>query len=867
MDKLSEKERKYINDNWLSIKSLAEKEGTIKFNESKLNYLAVNYSKYIELTIIKETNILIKIFKNAKVITFKYKSDNEIKEKKELISEPLLIIYFTKHYKMDHPVYTKKENNNEKNISVDLKNCDDIFNDPKINEIFDDRLDLLIKKEEFISYKNKIKIDVSDYYDKFSINQFSHSIKEDKYIESEIREELSKFITELELIEQCIIILAGCEKIGLSFTILQNLKFTNILYINFEEFFELKKTTDKRKYLFSKFFNIFNNYIEYKEFINNYIFNVRGYDNILELIKSYIILIKDNYITKYDSYVYICLDNYDDYLVGNIKLCSKFIEDIYRIIKNITIKIIIIGKGLYISKMLINYFYKPINIENYVLIKHFNTLQLGLEDMIHEYYKNQQVNEIEIYSQKKLSQNPESLLYNLITIKNLSKVIDENYQNELPFQFFTFQKDNDKLKINFKYEDLIDKINKKIRECVAKLNQLDQFSNLSLREQGFILKELIVSLFMNNKTFKNLIFPDNNIIEVNKIYNLEEEDIPKKINKLNLSEGPILIIQKEDGEIFDLGIVIKENDIDYFIAVQIGINIKNSDINNYLSKIKKNEKIILDNIILLTKIKIEELRFIIILDKEYQSKLTKEYTDIYDELLKQKKIQKTQFEQNIKETKRNKMNNFNSNYGIKCCENNNVSYFLFSIKNFKFYQDERIIDNFKVSSFKCIEGFQYFICNEYNLIPLKSKSQVLEENEKQLLLDAMKKILPNLVDIDFSYSIGQKIPLLVATPFNCGILSVTDEIKVFTYYNGQFIHYLLTRNTKDCKLFINQYNQDNKLFNNEYNNDLIKNKYFGKFSFMEKKDEEINNEGDNISYYQNNLRYLQKKRKTENNDN
>ena len=375
MNNLSEQEREIILKNWEIIKSNTEKNKIYESIIDSMPFCSVNYLNFIELNIIKEENIIsINIDKKAKAMKFIYDFKDKTIEKDELISEPNLIPFYTNYFKMQHPVYKVKENENEKetNISVDNSNCNDIFNDPTIKIIFDDRFQLFVNKEEFRRYKKKIKIKVSDYYTNFSNNIFSKLIEDDHYIDCDDRDSLSKFINELENFQN-IIILAGCQKIGLSLTILYNSKFHNTLYMNFEELFELKKASDKRKNVFRRFFDIFDTYEEYKNFINKHIFKIKGYDDILEVILNYIKTIEKNYTKKN---IYICLDNYDDYLVGNTKLSDDYIEKIYKTIKNSKIKIIILGHGLYISKMLIKYFYKPLQIDNYILVKYIINILL-----------------------------------------------------------------------------------------------------------------------------------------------------------------------------------------------------------------------------------------------------------------------------------------------------------------------------------------------------------------------------------------------------------------------------------------------------------------------------------------------------------
>ena len=85
--------------------------------------------------------------------------------------------------------------------------------------------------------------------------------------------------------------------------------------------------------------------------------------------------------------IIIIIDNYDDYLVGNKKLSSDFLDKIYDIIKDSFIKIVFVGRGKFISNLLIDFFYNKSNIKQYILFKYYPTLNLNIENIIHSYYK------------------------------------------------------------------------------------------------------------------------------------------------------------------------------------------------------------------------------------------------------------------------------------------------------------------------------------------------------------------------------------------------------------------------------------------------------------------------------------------------
>jgi len=72
--------------------------------------------------------------------------------------------------------------------------------------------------------------------------------------------EVSYIITDFSDNVKKIIFLIGCQKIGLTLTIKSIFKFAQILYLNLEDLYKLRKTTDKKKYIFYMFCNIFYDY-------------------------------------------------------------------------------------------------------------------------------------------------------------------------------------------------------------------------------------------------------------------------------------------------------------------------------------------------------------------------------------------------------------------------------------------------------------------------------------------------------------------------------------------------------------------------------------------------------------------------------
>ena len=846
METLDDTERTIIKNNWNNMLQNIDIDKSYDIIIDKIVISCIDRSNNIEV-VLKSTDdakkMKIKRFEiSKKARIMKFINDKETNE--ELIYNPSSIHYLTKYYKMEHPVYKQLEVDKSGeilDISVGPSNYEVIFNNSKIDKIYDDKFDYYIKFEEYYNYFNTFEINVSDFYDDSLVNKYSKKINDDKIIYNEEREKLIEFISNLKFANENFIFIIGCQNIGLSFTILQNVKGMNILYLNFEELFKKKKHSDKKKYIFRRLFALFNDYEEYKSFINDKVFKITGYDNILDVIKSLIIslyeLIKENEFNGI-----IVLDNYDDFLVDSLKLTDNYIEDLYSKINKKNIKIIILGRGAFISNLLLNYFYEPKNKPSYILVKYIISLNLNIEKEIHNDNVKNGINEIEDYFKKKYNDNIEYIIYNLIILKNLPYLINKSYHYNIPFQFLKFNNENNNLEIDYQFDDIFDKNKKIIREYIAKLNTLKSFAELQNEKiKGYVFEDLVVSQFINNKAFKNIIFTESNKIEVDEIFKMEKIE-----KKTNLESGAILITQLKNGEVFDFGFIIEKNNIDYFVGGQIGLNKTQSDISKYIIKIQNNEKQIIRNINELTGRNVKEFRFVIIFNKEWQDDLFEKYSGLYEKIKKRKPkekkttskakkkapkkkketenneltgniLKKTNFEKSQEDKEKDKLNHFNSLYGVQYCKNARLSYIFFSNTDFKFYDHENheitVFDVDKLYSIK--KGYEKFIFNEYNLIPFCSENEILTKKEKQLLLNAIKKVNKDIKDIEIKYELGKIAPLLTGTPYYNGILSITRDIKVFTYYDNTFTHFLLKKNK------ISIYPQSGKLFNDEYGKEYI----------------------------------------------
>ena len=234
MEDLSDNERRIIKDNWDEILKNSKQDEPYILKINTINISCISREDDIQIVIIvidksnnSEESKRIKRFeisKKARIMKFKIKEESKEEQKEELIYNPESIDYFTKYYKMQHPVYKNmldKNSGETWDISVGPSNYETIFNDSTITEIYDDQFQSYIKEEEYFNYFAKLEVKVSDYYDDSSLNFYSKIIDDDEILYSKERKELIKFVKDTKYFTENFIFILGCQKIGLSFTILQ----------------------------------------------------------------------------------------------------------------------------------------------------------------------------------------------------------------------------------------------------------------------------------------------------------------------------------------------------------------------------------------------------------------------------------------------------------------------------------------------------------------------------------------------------------------------------------------------------------------------------------------------------------------------
>ena len=711
-----EKFKNIIFNNWDTIKKTIQ---SIKKNETKEINLYENgkieisfYFYYIKIThFFNKTISTYNIEKNSRKINFK-KKEQDIQK---IIFHSDEIIKYCKDLQFVHAVYDEDEKNN---ISVTSSNCESIFFNEKIIEIYDDEFKMNINEKNFNDiHKNKKK--VSELYYNIPNMQISSQINSDYYCNSDERDMLYRNI-QYYIKKNYFVFLTGPQKIGKTITILSYFRDFSMLYLDFNLLFNEGKTKNNiKKIIYYETMNLFkpNQWEEYRIFINDF-FNIKGYDeDIWNLLNKFCeIIVK--YHMKYSYKPIIIIDNYDDLFMKKNRIMDlNILFDLsYKFGKEINF--LISGNGKYINQLIYYYFFpeqKQITPLEYKLyyIKDFH-LKHDEDNKIIYLYKEYD-NGIENYF-KKLYENNEEIIKNIIVSHQLIK-FQKNFNMDflflnIPLQFFIIEeeKKDDKKIItvhyqNEKYQKNFNKIILPyiIEKSIKTLN----CNNHSLK--GILFEGLITGLFECNKLIEGLEFKENNIIEVYEIYNITE----KNENNINYGGSPILIKQKfSQGRDYDLCMIIEYNKIIHGLYIQIGLNKQKSQICKIYNN-SFNRYIELKNSLQqLTGKEINYLDIIFIFDKKQQEN----YYKIYNEY---------ENSQNYENDSKNKLNQIkNKNYiGSYVCEEINIPYLEFSIEDYSLYKNNNKINN--------IDDFFKYIFPVFKEDWVKIKNNLFEENNEE----------------------------------------------------------------------------------------------------------------------------------------
>ena len=231
---------------------------------------------------------------------------------------------------------------------------------------------------------------------------------------------------------------------------------------------------------------------------------------------------------------------------------------------------------------------------------------------------------------------------------------EDNLFDLLPYEYLVFEK-KDHNKISIKFHNNIYKlaVKKRISSSIKDTTLNDFMKNWNNRIIKGIFEEKLLTLFIsyNKLGIQNLIFSEENRLEIYEIYKLKD-NCYKKTNQTLQFDNPIIITQENYmGKNYDLLLLLPSQFgyIAYFI--QIDLNKSKDQIDSIKNDITKNESKYIKGIKELIGYNIVQIKLVFIFDKETQNNSIK--------------------------TK--------SFSGAEFCLNNKILFYLFSCKDYNLY--------------------------------------------------------------------------------------------------------------------------------------------------------------------------------------
>ena len=593
---------------------------------------------------------------------------------------------YIKKLNLIHPTFFNKEK--KKSESIRSEDYEQIFTDESIIEISDDEYASLISKNEFIQFKLRdTSKKISNIYLNIPEDNISQSLNNDTFIEtnerSKVLYKLISFIGGKE--KDKLFWLSGGKKIGKTVTIRYSIIELNLFYFNFKIIKSKNHSSDIKKIIFRECMNLFNDntYNNFYEFFKK-IESIKGYKkNIFDLLLKYCEYINNE---KNIDKPIIILDDYDDIYMDENEIMNENI--INSLLKFSKLKYIICGNGKLINNLAltsltgINDYYK-FNSYNYVIL-YYNDFEIKINNkkvtnLLYEMDKKKCEEEFKRYFEKKYNNNKNELLLKLITFEELIRMnyefkLNDILLNELPIQFFKiiYNKEKNIFYVNYLYEEEINTSNQEIQSLVTKKAEININLDEHLRKlpklEECLFERLIILSIETNSFLKNMFIPNENIIKVEEIYNINENNIDKKENIID--NCPILIKQNKEGAYYDFALIIEKDKKIYGILIQVGLNKKKTDISTIFSYTSLNYETLIKGLNKLIGKNIDFLSLLFIFNKEKQ-----------DNLLKQ-----------LKDNKKNKIKQY-IYIGKEYTKEFFIPYLEFSNKNKQLYLEKNIIDD------------------------------------------------------------------------------------------------------------------------------------------------------------------------------
>ena len=622
------------------------------------------------------------ISKFSRKINFKKLNKNNW----NIVFDEIDIGAYIKKLNLIHPTFFNKEK--KKSESIRSEDYEQIFTDESIIEISDDEYARLISKNEFIQFKLRdTSKKISDIYLNIPEDNISQSLNNDTFIEtnerSKVLYKLISFIGGKE--KDKLFWLSGGKKIGKTVTIRYSIIELNLFYFNFKIIKSKNHSSDIKKIIFRECMNLFNDktYNNFYEFFKK-IESIKGYKkNIFDLLLKYCEYINNE---KNIDKPIIILDDYDDIYMDENEIMNENI--INSLLKFSKLKYIICGNGKLINNLAltsltgINDYYK-FNSYNYVIL-YYNDFEIKINNkkvtnLLYEVDKKKCEEEFKRYFEKKYNNNKNELLLKLITFEELIRMnyefkLNDILLNELPIQFFKiiYNKEKNIFYVNYLYEEEINTSNQEIQSLVTKKAEININLDEHLRKlpklEECLFERLIILSIETNSFLKNMFIPNENIIKVEEIYNINENNIDKKENIID--NCPILIKQNKEGAYYDFALIIEKDKKIYGILIQIGLNKKKTDISTIFSYTSLNYETLIKGLNKLIGKNIDFLSLLFIFNKEKQ-----------DNLLKQ-----------LKDNKKNKIKQY-IYIGKEYTKEFFIPYLEFSNKNKQLYLEKNIIDD------------------------------------------------------------------------------------------------------------------------------------------------------------------------------
>ena len=552
-----------------------------------------------------------------------------------------------------------------------------------------------------------------------------------------------------------------------------------------------------KKYSLLETIYTFDNLEQMDNFSQTKIQDISNSPYLMKFIKSYIELIMDFYSKnniKKEKKIWIVIDDYNQDLYDNESVIEQIINYVNK--NKDKLFLCILGDGRYMNKKFYQY-YSNENTDFFGMywnqsIGNNNSKKKKILQLPKYYYKYKDSKDIS-EDEKKVKENIGEA-FKKIKLKSflfLSKFMDstiniKEFKDDiinLPLEFLTCYKDVDEdknisIKFSFNseiYKNVFDETIKGLLKIDSLKTKMIIFKEEDIGKDGVEFQDIIVEQLWNN-TFDYIVFPENNKLKVQNIFELKfnENDV-----RTNLDIKKPIIIRQDTfgGKYYDLLVIIDKNDKKYAIFIQIGLNKRGIDINTYLNNLIDNNDNYKKGIETLIGYKIDELGFLLIFEYKHQKAL-----------LERK----------------------NKTEGVGFCTDNNLDFLIY--KNFMLFKE--VDDSEPIKSIDVTEKTLIFEYNEetnhLDIDMIRSKfSKICQEiasnqssdpiiplndDEKGLILKSIKtQFLIDYDELKFGFSINAKenkgfkdFGEISSDSFNQVSVFINNTNRYFSYNNEIF---------------------------------------------------------------------------------